>query len=403
MSDVKKTPKLRFKGFTDDWEQRKLGDLANFYNGDRGINYPKPSDIVKNGVPFINAGDINQGNVDYHNCKHITKEKFNQLNGAKLRKNDIVYCLRGTIGKNGFINSTEDATIASSLVCIRPFKIMPIFLFQMLNSDVEERQRKMVDEGAAQPNISAANLKKFVIPAPSSSEQQKISNLLNLISKAITLQQRKLAKLNKLKKALLQKIFADKNNPQPLLRLKGFGGDWKQRKLGDLLTLINGRAYSQDELLEAGKYKVLRVGNFYTNDTWFYSNLELDDKYYANNGDLLYTWSATFGPHIWQGGKVIYHYHIWKIILSEGLQKLFTVQLLNKDKSEILANKNGSTMVHVTKRGMEQKSVLIPSSDEQKFIGSLLTKVDKAITLQQRKIDKLQSLKKSLLQNIFVN
>ena len=403
MSDVKKTPKLRFKGFTDDWEQRKLGDLANFYNGDRGINYPKPSDIVKNGVPFINAGDINQGNVDYHNCKHITKEKFNQLNGAKLRKNDIVYCLRGTIGKNGFINSTEDATIASSLVCIRPFKIMPIFLFQMLNSDVEERQRKMVDEGAAQPNISAANLKKFVIPAPSSSEQQKISNLLNLISKAITLQQRKLAKLNKLKKALLQKIFADKNNPQPLLRLKGFGGDWKQRKLGDLLTLINGRAYSQDELLEAGKYKVLRVCNFYTNDTWFYSNLELDDKYYANNGDLLYTWSATFGPHIWQGGKVIYHYHIWKIILSEGLQKLFTVQLLNKDKSEILANKNGSTMVHVTKRGMEQKSVLIPSSDEQKFIGSLLTKVDKAITLQQRKIDKLQSLKKSLLQNIFVN
>ena len=91
--------------------------------------------------------------------------------------------MRGTIGKNGFINSTEDATIASSLVCIRPFKIMPIFLFQMLNSDVEERQRKMVDEGAAQPNISAANLKKFVIPAPSSSEQQKISNLLNLISK----------------------------------------------------------------------------------------------------------------------------------------------------------------------------------------------------------------------------
>lgn len=118
---------------------------------------------------------------------------------------------------------------------------------------------------------------------------------------------------------------------------------------------------------------------------------------------MLYTWSATFGPHIWQGGKVIYHYHIWKIILSEGLQKLFTVQLLNKDKSEILANKNGSTMVHVTKRGMEQKSVLIPSSDEQKFIGSLLTKVDKAITFQQRKIDKLQSLKKSLLQNIFVN
>ena len=78
-----------------------------------------------------------------------------------------------------------------------------------------------------------------------------------------------------------------------------------------MATFINGRAYSQDELLSNGKYKVLRVGNFYTNDSWYFSDMELDEKYYANDGDLLYTWSATFGPHIWRGGKVIYHYHIW--------------------------------------------------------------------------------------------
>ena len=93
---------------------------------------------------------------------------------------------------------------------------------------------------------------------------------------------------------------------------------WEQRKLGDIATFINGRAYSQEELLSSGKYKVLRVGNFYTNDSWYYSDMELEDKYYAEEGDLLYTWSATFGPHIWHGDKIIYHYHIWKVELSDS-------------------------------------------------------------------------------------
>lgn len=187
----KKAPNLRFKGFTNDWEQHKLEEIAEFYNGDRGPNYPKPSEIVEQGVPFINAGDLINGHIDYRNCKHITSDKFNQLNGAKLKINDIVYCLRGTIGKNGLVNSDANATIASSLVCIRPVKLRPLFLFQILNSSIEERQRKMVDEGAAQPNISATNLKKFLIPVPNDNEQEKIGEVFSKLNHLITLQQRK--------------------------------------------------------------------------------------------------------------------------------------------------------------------------------------------------------------------
>ena len=156
--------------------------------------------------------------------------------------------------------------------------------------------------------------------------------------------------------------------------------------MGDIATFINGRAYSQEELLSSGKYKVLRVGNFYTNDSWYYSDLELDDKYYAEEGDLLYTWSATFGPHIWRGDKVIYHYHIWKVELSEHLEKRFAVQLLEQDKATILSDKNGSTMVHITKAGMEEKIVLIPKNvNEQAKIGAYLDELDNLITLHQRK------------------
>ena len=189
---------------------------------------------------------------------------------------------------------------------------------------------------------------------------------------------------------------------KPKIRFKGYNEDWEQRKLGEVATFINGRAYSQDELLNFGKYKVLRVGNFYTNDSWYYSDMELDDKYYAENGDLLYTWSATFGPHIWRGNKVIYHYHIWKIELSKTLEKNFALQLLERDKQAILSDKNGSTMVHITKAGMERKEVLLPQNIvEQAKIGEYFSTLDHLITLHQHKCDEMKRLKKYMLQKMF--
>lgn len=189
---------------------------------------------------------------------------------------------------------------------------------------------------------------------------------------------------------------------KPKIRFNGFTEDWEQRKLGEVAEFINGRAYSQDELLGQGKYKVLRVGNFYTNDSWYYSDMELEDKYYTEDGDLLYTWSATFGPHIWHGDKVIYHYHIWKVQLSEQLEKQFAVQLLERDKEAILSDKNGSTMVHITKAGMEKKEILLPNCvEEQQKIGIYFSNLDHLITLHQRKCEQTKKLKKFMLQKMF--
>ena len=107
-----------------------------------------------------------------------------------------------------------------------------------------------------------------------------------------------------------------------LLDLEGKEG-MERVLLKDVCEVINGRAYSQPELLNEGKYRVLRVGNFFSNDSWYYSDLELESKYYCQKGDLLYAWSASFGPHIWEEEKVIYHYHIWKMDCSNGLHKKF--------------------------------------------------------------------------------
>lgn len=240
---------------------------------------------------------------------------------------------------------------------------------------------------------------KSRIVLPPLDEQQKIAKILSTQDKAIELQGRKIEELERFKKSCLEKMFPRKGQKVPEKRFPGFTDDWEQRKLGEVATFINGRAYSQPELLSSGKYKVLRVGNFYTNDSWYYSDLELGEKYYADYGDLLYTWSATFGPHIWLGDRVIYHYHIWKINLSDQLEKQFAVQLLEQDRANILSSKNGSTMVHITKEGMEQKDVIIPpSTKEQQEIGAFFLQLDHLITLHQRKLEEMKKQKKALMQ-----
>ena len=155
--------------------------------------------------------------------------------------------------------------------------------------------------------------------------------------------------------------------------------------MGEVAIFLNGRAYKKDELLSQGKYPVLRVGNFNTNDRWYFSDLELSPRFYAEDGDLLYTWATIFSPHIWKGEKVIYHYHIWKIELSNHLDKFFTFQLLKADEQSLTSNTNGTTMVHVTKGEMENKVVTIPKIQEQQKIGTFFTALDRYITIHQRK------------------
>ena len=177
---------------------------------------------------------------------------------------------------------------------------------------------------------------------------------------------------------------------------------WEQRKLGALVQFVNGRAYKQEELLDVGKYKVVRVGNFNTNEKWYFSDLELETDKYMDNGDLLYLWATSFGPVIWQGEKAIFHYHIWKLKNFENLDKKYLYSFLEWDKNKISQNTNGSTMVHITKNMIEQRDIEYPTKSEQYRIGSLLERVDNLITLHQRKLDELKNMKKTLLQQVFV-
>ena len=159
-----------------------LGEITSFYNGDRGKNYPKVSEMVEEGIPFVNAGDID-GTVDYANCNKITREKYCSMSGAKLKKGDILYCLRGSTGKNG-IYELNEGTVASSLVAIRASESINYkFLYYLLNSSIEKAQRLKYDTGAAQPNLSAKNVREYIFPVPPLEEQQRIVDILDRFDK----------------------------------------------------------------------------------------------------------------------------------------------------------------------------------------------------------------------------
>ncbi len=172
---------------------------------------------------------------------------------------------------------------------------------------------------------------------------------------------------------------------------------WAWERIGNVLELINGRAYKKPELLSKGKYRVLRVGNFFTNDSWYFSDLELEDNKYCYDGDLLYAWSASFGPKIWTGDKTIFHYHIWNVRFDEKLfSKFFLYYFLLKDVDTIKESTSGSTMVHVSMENMKPRFICIPPLAEQQRIVSIIENIFSHIdTVEQNKFDLQTEIKQA--------
>ena len=163
--------------------------------------------------------------------------------------------------------------------------------------------------------------------------------------------------------------------------------EWKEYQIQDVCRLINGRAYSNDEMLEHGKYKIVRVGNLSGgNSTWFYSDLELPADKYCHNGDLLFAWACTFGPHIWKEDNTIFHYHIWKIVEDKDvMDRRFFYYYLKFATGGFLGALNGSVMVHITKSSMEKMSIRIQKKlEDQCRIASILSSLDRKIELNNK-------------------
>ena len=415
MKENKTKPDIRFKGFTEAWEQRKLGEVVEFYNGDRSSRYPTDSDIVPDGIPFINAGDLVSGRVKLDTANKITKEKYNELSGAKIQRGDIIYCLRGTLGKNAFIDNFDSGTVASSLVDIRPKKIVGKYLFQVLNSDIEYRQRTINDEGAAQPNLSAKNLSLFDIPMSNKDEQTKIAEYFSNLDNLITLHQRECDQLKELKKSMLKKMFPRDESSIPEVRFAGFTDAWEQRKLGEVVEFYNGdrsSRYPTDSDIVPDGIPFINAGDLVSGrvklDT---ANKITKEKYNElsgakiQRGDIIYCLRGTLGKNAFidnfDSGTVA---SSLVDIRPKKIVGKYLFQVLNSDIEyrQRTINDEGAAQPNLSAKNLSLFDIPMSNKDEQTKIAEYFSNLDNLITLHQRELEILKNLKKTCLKRMFI-
>ena len=312
------------------------------------------------GLPFY------QGNADFGETHPIT-HVWCSAPVKVAEDGDILISVRAPIGAMNM--AVERCCIGRGLAALTPIrnKCSKQFLYYALQSKVDSLIAQ--GTGSTFKAISKKVLEATCIPAYSTIEQEQIAETIGHVDNTIAARRKQLALLDQLVKSRFIELFGD-----PVLNQHG----WRKVALEVNATLLNGRAYKQDELLDSGKYPVLRVGNFFSNRGWYYSDLELDDDKYCDNGDLLYAWSASFGPQIWNGGKVIYHYHIWKVLVGEAYNKQFLCKLLEYATESLMGDTHGIAMMHLTKSGMEKTEFIVPPIERQEQFAAFVEQTDKS-------------------------
>ena len=362
------------------WTYKKLGEVASYING-----YAfKPEQWKESGTPIIRIQNLNNPEAPYNYYDGEVPEK------VKIQNGDLLISWSASLG--AYIWDGGAAFLNQHIFKVEFDKtdIDKMYLKYAVTSKLEAMANLV--HGATMKHIVKKDFDNTLIPYPSKSQQAAIVSELDEITSLLALKHEQLQKYDKLEQSLFYEMFGD-----PVENEKG----WEVKKLNEFATLINGRAYKQEELLNKGKYPVLRVGNFFTNNSWYYSDLELDEDKYCDKGDLLYAWSASFGPKIWEGEKVIYHYHIWKVVLSVLVDKTYLFCLLERMTKDLKQQVHGATMVHLTKAKMEQTKLPLPPLPLQQQFASRIEQIESQKQQVQAAIERLETLLASRMQYWF--
>ena len=383
------------------WKYKRLKDVATF---SRGLTYSKNDEVeISNNIVLrSNNVDLSTGKLNLNDLKYLRPD-FSIPEEKKVKKGSLLMCMSNGskihLGKVALINKDFPYAFGGFMALVTPNQeLTPQFFHYTLSSPEYKDFIKKLSAGANINNIKVKELELFTIPVPPLSEQQRIVDYLDTAFAKIDAMKANAEKALNEAQALFQASLKEMLEPKE---------GWEEKTLKEICKVINGRAYSKDEMLKQGKYRLLRVGNFFTNDNWYYSNLELEEDKYCDNGDLLYAWSASFGPRIWDGEKVIYHYHIWKMVCSSKIDKYFLCYWLDSDelKKQTMTNLHGATMAHITKGIIEAAHVSFPPLSEQQSIvatlDSLKSKVDRLQSNFEKISQECDVLKQAILRQVF--
>lgn len=291
------------------------------------------------------------------------------------------------------------------------------FMFEIIDRDVINEEYLMMwfrrpefdrecwfmTDGSVRGGITWDDLCRIKLPVPSYARQCEIVESYRAITNRIALKRAENDNLDSTMQVIYKNYFVDftpfKSEPTCATKLGEIPASWSVCKFCDLCDLLNGRAYSQEELLDSGKYRVLRVGNFFTKNSWYYSDMELEDNKYCYPDDLLFCWSASFGLYIWNDVKTIYHYHIWKIDFSKTAPyyREYIFLYLKQELNKLSKEGHGSVMAHLTKSGVETLDIVSPPEEIIKqFHNSIIPFIEHK-KLVEKEVQQLTELRESIL------
>ncbi len=378
------------------WEYKKLGEVATFINGDRGKNYPSAKDFVESGVPFINAGHLNNGIINYDKMNYITINKYNSLGSGKIIKNDILFCLRGSLGKYAIVAEDSMGAIASSLVIIRPFQNADNrFIAHFLSTAKIKEYIAKNNNGSSQPNLSAKSVASFIIPLPTLSTQLAIVSELDKINELIRLKKEQLKDFDNLAQSLFYEMFGD-----PVENEKG----WKVKKLGAVSIYPNKRI----QVSELNPQDYVGVENLQKNRAGivFSDKIPNTDSAIAfSPNDILIGNIRPYLKKIWladksggaSGDVVIIR------ICTKDLQPMYLYKVLASDQFFEYDNTytKGAKMPRGDRKAIAKFMVPLPPLSLQRLFAQRIEQIEREKSEVQKSIQNLETLLASRMQYWF--
>ena len=382
--EKRRVPKLRFPGFTEDWEQRKLEDVCNVYDG----THQTPR-YTNSGVMFVSVENIET----LESNKYITEEDFKSEFKVFPEYGDILLTRIGDVGSANVILDEIKRAYYVSLALLKPKDINSLFLLALLSSSsVQSEIWRRTLHIAFPKKINKNEINKVIVNRPSIPEQKKIGKLFFLLDQTITLHQRKLEHLNLKKKALLQKLFPKNGERYPDLRFPGFTDAWEQRKLKSIAnTIVAGGDIDKTKIKEIGTYPVIAnaltkegiVG--YYNDDY---RIEAPAVTVTGRGDI--------------GVAKARHQNFTPVVRLLSLTTAHDVDFIEHAINNLKIVSESTGVPQLTVPQLSNYKIHITSIIEEQKIGVFISKLDNLITLHQRKLEHLQLQKKALLQQMFV-
>ena len=393
--EKKNTPIIRFKGFSDDWEQRKLGEVVQIVMGQS----PNSENYTDNPNDYI----LVQGNADMKNNRVVPRVWTTQVT-KQAEKGDLILSVRAPVGDIG--KTDYDVVLGRGVAAIKGND----YIFQQLGKMKENGYWNRYSTGSTFESINSNDIREALIILPDVKEQQKIGVFFKQLDDTIALHQRKLKQLMRLKQGFLQVLFANEATI-PKVRFANFTEEWEQRKLGKLATIVRGASPRpiQDPKWFDTESEVgwLRISDVTEQDGRIYyleqhiSKLGQEKTRVLLEPHLLLSIAATVGKPVVNYVKTGVH-DGFLIFLNAIFEREFMFQWLEMFRPKWQKYGQPGSQVNLNSELVRNQEISIPNNEEQQKIGAFFKQLDKTITLQQKKISQLKNLKKALLQSMFI-